>query len=120
MGALLAAFLAEIAIVTYRDIAGKAPNHTIAGLPLPADYLAAVIIFGGLGLVPKDSGASKTAALFGWGIVIATGLSLWNPQSPFQLGKSASSTSAAPQSTGGTVVGPVGPAGPVTATGAKA
>jgi hypothetical protein len=72
---LLAAFMAEIGLITYRDLAGSAQQkqgHTIIGLPLPADYLAAVGFFGVLGLVPKESGASKVAALIGWGIVLAT------------------------------------------------
>lgn len=75
MAGLLAAFLAEVGLITYRDLAGSAAQkqgHTIIGLPLPADYLAAVAFFGALGLVPKDSGAAKVAALIGWGIVLAT------------------------------------------------
>lgn len=73
------AFVAEVGLITYRDIAGSAAQkagHTINGLPLPSDYLAAVAMFGALGLVPKDSGAAKVAALFGFGIVIATALNI--------------------------------------------
>ena len=45
MGAVFAAFLAEVGIITYRDISGNDPAHKIAGLPLPADYLAAIALF---------------------------------------------------------------------------
>lgn len=75
MAGVLSAFLAELGLITYRDLAGSAAQkqgHTIVGLPLPADYLAAVAFFGALGLVPKDSGASRVAGLIGWGIVLAT------------------------------------------------
>lgn len=76
MSSILLAFMAELGIITYRDLNGKDPSHTVAGLPLPADYLAAVAIFGALGMVPKDSPSAKVAGLFGWGIVIATYLNV--------------------------------------------
>jgi hypothetical protein len=72
MGVLLA-WLTEIGIITWRDLTGKAPNHTISGFPLPADYLATFMVFGVLGMVPKDNaGASRAAALAAWAFVIAT------------------------------------------------
>lgn len=86
-GGLLSAFLVETAIITYRDVAGSSAaqqGHTINGLPLPADYLAAVIIFGGLGFLP--AGGQTVAALFGWGIVTATLLNFWTPSNPTSLG----------------------------------
>lgn len=76
MGAVMLAFLAEVGIITYRDLSGKDPTHTVGGLPIPADYLAAVALFGALGLVPKDSPAAKVAALGAWGLVMATYLNL--------------------------------------------
>jgi hypothetical protein len=100
MGGMLLAFLAEVSIITYRDLAGNATaktNHTIVSLPLPADYLAAIIIFGALGAVPKGSSASTATTLFGWGIVTATYLNLWNPDAPFHIGKTTS-TAAPTQS----------------------
>lgn len=75
MGALMAAFLAEIGLITYRDITRNDPLHQVAGLPLPADYTAAIVLFGALGLAPKD-GPDKVAALLGWAFVIATALNL--------------------------------------------
>ena len=44
---LFAAWIAEVAIVTWRDLSGKDPSHTVKGFPLPADYLATIVIFGG-------------------------------------------------------------------------
>lgn len=76
MGGLLLAFIAEIGLITYRDVSGKDPNHSVGGLPLPADYMAATALFGALGLVPKDSDAAKFAALVGWSFVVATWLNV--------------------------------------------
>lgn len=77
MTGLFAAFLAEVGIITYRDLAGKDPSHTIAGLPIPADYLAAVALYGALGLLAGTSeGARLPASLLGWGFVIATAMNL--------------------------------------------
>jgi hypothetical protein len=87
MGGLFAAWLAEVAIVTWRDLTGKAPGHTVKGLPIPSDYLATILIFGGLGLVPKDNpGAARAATLAGWAYVLATLLNvapaIVNPTNP--------------------------------------
>jgi len=76
-GGLLTAALAEVAIVTYRDLS---QNKV---LPPPSDYVAVAIIFGGLGLLP-ESGASF-ASLVGWGLVLATFLNLWSPATPTKL-----------------------------------
>jgi hypothetical protein len=111
MGALLAAWVAEIAIITWRDLTGKAPNHTIKGMPLPADYLATFIVFGGLGFVPKDNvGASRTAALVGWAYVVATLLNvapaIINPTSTKNTSTASSTTSTktAPAGTTGSAI----------------
>lgn len=98
MAGLLAAFLAEVGLITYRDIAGspaQKQGHTIIGLPIPADYLAAVAFFGALGLVPKDSGAAKVAALVGWGIVLATAVNVMPLVSAQQKSSSSSPEKAA-------------------------
>ncbi len=72
MGALFAAWLAEVGIITWRDLK-PGSGHSIAGLPLPADYLATFALYGALGLVPSSNrGASRAAALVGWGFVVAT------------------------------------------------
>ena len=70
---VLAAWLVEIGLITWRDLTGKAPNHTINGFPLPADYLATFLIFGSLGLVPSSNArASRAATAAAWGFVVAT------------------------------------------------
>jgi hypothetical protein len=77
MGGLFLAWIVEVGIITWRDVSGKVPNHTINGLPLPADYLASFLIFGALGFAPKDNvGASRAAALTGWAFVVATYLNI--------------------------------------------
>ena len=71
---VLSAWLAEIGLITWRDLTNKADkNHTISGFPLPADYLATFMVFGLLGLVPRDNqGASRAATAVAWGFVVAT------------------------------------------------
>lgn len=98
MGGLLLAWITEVGLITWRDLTGKAPDHTINGMPLPADYLATFLIFGALGFIPKDNaGASRTAALLGWAFVLATYLdiapAIVNPTSP-KATQTASTTAA--------------------------
>jgi hypothetical protein len=65
--------MVEVGLITWRDLTGKDPTHVINGFPLPADYLATFMVFGALGLVPKDNGgASKAATLAAWAFVVAT------------------------------------------------
>lgn len=67
------AYLAELGLISYTDLTGKAgANHTINGLPIPADYIAATLVFGVLGAVGKDSGARQTVTLVAWAFVIAS------------------------------------------------
>lgn len=100
---VLAAWLAEIGIITWRDLTKKTPNHTINGLPLPADYLATFLVFGMLALVPKDSGGAKPAALAAWAFVIATYLNALptalNPSGAPTSSGTTSSTSVSPSTT---------------------
>ena len=99
MYGVLSAFLAELALITYRDIGGteaQKAGHTINGLPLPADYLAACALFGALGLVPKGGGAAKAAGLLAWGFVIATALNL----TPAELNPSSTTKSTQQTTTG--------------------
>lgn len=79
--ALTTAFVAEVAIISWRD------HHAYNLLPLPADLAGAAIIFGLLGLVPESGG--RAASAFGWALVVATFINLWNPNSPTHLGASA-------------------------------
>ena len=78
---LTGAFVAEVAIISWRDYSAYKV------LPLPADLVGAALIFGLLGLLPDR--ASTAAGAFGWAIVIGAFLNLWNPSSPTHLGASA-------------------------------
>jgi hypothetical protein len=75
---LTAAFVAECAIISWRDY----NNYKL--MPLPADFAGAAVIFGLLGLAPE--GASTAVSAFGWAVVLAAFLNLWNPSSPTHLG----------------------------------
>lgn len=97
MSGLMAAALAESAIITWRDLSQT------KFLPLPSDYAAVVIIYGGLSLLPGDGGA-RFASLFGWGLVAATFLNLWNPAAPTTLALPGSKSSAATVGTAATTV----------------
>ena len=99
MGGIFLAWIVEVGIITWRDLTGKAKNHTVSGMPIPADYVATFIIFGALGMVPKDNvGASRTATLTAWAYVVATYLNvapaLINP-----TGKTSSTSVTAGQTT---------------------
>jgi hypothetical protein len=77
MSPLIAAFVAELGIITWRDL------HKQKILPIPSDYAAAALIFGAFGLVGEAS--PKVAAWLGWGIVLATFLELWDPTNPTNI-----------------------------------
>ena len=51
--------------LSWRDLAGPADlkaQHSISGLPLPADYAASFLLFGMLGIVSKTKAAPAAAA----------------------------------------------------------
>lgn len=88
MKGLLLAALAEAGLITWRDLS------TDKIVPLPSDYVAVVIFYGGLGLLPES--ASGFTTLLGWGMVVATFMGLFDPTHPTKLalpgGKSTSSS----------------------------
>lgn len=110
MNGVFLAWLVEAGIVTYRDLTSKKSTNTIAGLPLPADYLATFIVFGSLSLLAQAESARTFASVTAWGFVGSTLLNLFNPAVKAPATASASSTPAA------TTTGPAGPVGPVSAT----
>jgi len=72
---VLAAALAETAIVTYRDVkSGSTTANPIAHLPVPAQYTSVAIVYGILSFLPDPIGT-----LAAWGFVVATLLDLWTP-----------------------------------------
>jgi hypothetical protein len=78
MSSLTAAFLAELVIITYRNIKqGNTAKYPLP-MPLPADYAAGIIVYGGLGIFAHVSDdAAKLAGLVGWGLVVATAMNLF-------------------------------------------
>jgi len=82
MSSVLNAWLAEIVIITYRGVKqSKFKNNPVPYFALPAEYVATIVVFGGLSLVPKESEWSRVAGAIGWGLVLATTLNLWKPGS---------------------------------------
>ncbi len=79
MFGVLSAWLVEIAIITYRDVAKSNGQNQIYSLPLPADYISTFVVYGALGAVSEVQSASTFAGLTAWGFTIATLLRLYTP-----------------------------------------
>jgi len=75
-GGLLTAWLAAVAIITYRGVK-RTPRPTPLPMPLPSEYVSSFIVFGGLSLIPAEGAGFAGAA--GWALVLAMFLNLWNP-----------------------------------------
>jgi hypothetical protein len=89
---VLGAALAETALISWRDLSQT------RFLPLPSDYAAVIIIYGGLSFFPES--ASRFTTAFGWGLVIATWFRLWNPAAPTKLAlPGGTSTASTPGTT---------------------
>lgn len=97
-GGLLTAWLAAVAIITYRGVK-QTPRTTPLPMPLPATYVSSFIIYGALSLLPEE--ASTIASTMGWGLVVAMGLRLWDPN-----GNIASNVTAAPPAPAGAAASP--------------
>lgn len=93
MGGLLSAWFAEMVLITYRGVKKGTTGGPIHGLPLPADYVGATIVFGALGLLGNTQ-AAPVATLAGWGLVVATLLNLWTPKTPTKLSTAATAKGA--------------------------
>lgn len=73
MKSLLAAFFAQVAIVTYRNVHGggvKTPTQAPLPVPLPSQYVAPAVVYGFLAILPDSFG--PIPGLIGWGLVVAT------------------------------------------------
>jgi hypothetical protein len=96
MNSLTLAWITETILITYRAAGQKqSKSNPIAHFPLPSEYVGSFIIYGALSLVPGPQG-QRVAGLFGWGLVVATALNLWDTNGAVaQLGKKKSNTKAA-------------------------
>jgi len=75
---LLYPALAEVALITYRDVKnGSNVNNPIPHFPIPSQYVSVILVYGGLSLLPES--ADRLGALIGWGFVVATALNVWTP-----------------------------------------
>jgi len=75
---LLYPVLAEVAVITYRDVRLKTnKDNPIPHFPLPSQYASVAVIYGLLSMFPEQ--ASNLAAALGWGFVVATALNAWTP-----------------------------------------
>lgn len=126
MTGLFGAFLFEVGLITYRSVTqgGVVKGKTAPiSAPLPSLYTSAIIVYGGLGLLPKS--LAPIPALVGWGFVVATFLNLYNPGSANAAAASnAAVATALTSSTTGTTQfpkgqGPPSPGSPLTGYGAS-
>ncbi len=79
---------AEVVLISWRSVnKQKRP-------PLPSELLATFIVFGTAGLVTQKN--PQVGSLFGWGIVIATLLNLFDPANPLAIKPGASAPDTTP------------------------
>jgi hypothetical protein len=92
---LLFPWLAEIGLITYRDMkAEKRP-------PLPSELVSVFVVFGAFTLVSKAS--PGIASALGWGIVLATGMQVFGAINSSAIAKATGdSASAKPGSSSAT------------------
>lgn len=96
MNGLLGAFLVELGLVTYRSITQggvKVPASAPIPAPLPSLYTSAIVVYGGLSLLPRS--LAPLPALVGWGFVVATFLNLYTPGAANAAAKSNTSLAQA-------------------------
>ena len=78
MNPLLMPWAAELVLITYRGAKNKGfEDAPIKNVPLPSEYAATFVIYGILAALPGQ--AQRPAQVFGWGLVVATFLNLWDP-----------------------------------------
>jgi hypothetical protein len=98
---LATAWLAELVLITYRSSKQKATTvRPIPRLALPSEYASTFIVYGALSLVPDSSPWSRVAGYFGWGIVAASLLNLWNPPGSTSAGTVKQTAAVTPTAKG--------------------
>jgi hypothetical protein len=103
MKTLIAAFIAEVGLITYRSVrAGGVQVPTTAPLPapLPSLYTSAILVYGTLSLIPAS--LAPLPGMVGWGFVVATLLNLYTPGA---ANTAAASTAKLANALGPTTVG---------------
>jgi hypothetical protein len=104
MTGLFSAFLFEVGLITYRATTQK---QVVKGktsplpAPLPSLYTSAILVYGGLGLLPKS--LAPVPSLVGWGFVVATFINLYKPGSANTAAASNASLAKAVTASPGTV-----------------
>ena len=98
MGAVLAAWVAELAVQVYK---GGKDQFVPPGLPVPSLFLADMVIFGALAFGAKESSQfAPVAGLLAWGFVAATLIN--NPLAPAALSNKLTGTKPATSTQGAT------------------
>lgn len=105
MTGVLAAWVVELGVITYRDFKG---GRLLNGLPIPADFLATFVIFGALGLLGAGDNPNRRnfATATAWGFVVATLVQAIDPAKPLPT------TGALASLTGSKSTKPSGPSNP--------
>lgn len=85
---MLAAWAAELTLITLRDmninlpgLTWKSSGNRVGPLPAPGDYLATFVIFAPLAFA-ADTQARPLAEALAWGYVLATLLQMIDPSNP--------------------------------------
>lgn len=68
---LFTAWMASLGLVTWRTFSKE------KRAPLPSEMAATIVIYGTLGVLGGD--AERPAAIFGWGLLLAALLNLYDP-----------------------------------------
>lgn len=75
---ILPPLVVAIGLITYRGIrSGSSKTNPVAHLPLPSEFLSALLVFGTLSLFSGQ--AEKPATMVAWGLDVAILLNLWTP-----------------------------------------
>lgn len=76
MNTVFTALVVELALITYRGVnKGATAANPIPPFPVPAQYVGALVVFGGLSVLPGR--AAVPAGVFAWGLVVATALNFF-------------------------------------------
>ncbi len=83
---LFTAWMASLGLVTWRTFS------TQKRAPLPSEMAATIVVYGTLGVLGGQ--AETPAAIFGWGLVLAALINLYDPANPLHKAPPAASGQA--------------------------